>query len=75
MGEESPRNSILNSKRISSPRDPRSPNQPSISYNPHGLTSKRTDPVSTSGMIEFPLRAMLDCLYVFECYGLRAQSM
>jgi hypothetical protein len=27
MGEESPCNSILNSKRISSPRDPRSPNQ------------------------------------------------
>jgi hypothetical protein len=28
MEEESPCNSILNSKRISSPRDPRSPNQP-----------------------------------------------
>jgi hypothetical protein len=35
MGEESPYNSILNSKRISSPRDPRSPNQPLVVLNIH----------------------------------------
>jgi hypothetical protein len=41
MGEEFPCNSILNSKRISFPRDPRSPNQPLAG-------SKKTMPFASS---------------------------
>ncbi|ONM26445.1 hypothetical protein Zm00014a_010837 [Zea mays] len=52
MGEKSPCNSILNSKRISSPRDPRSPNQPSVSTPPlrrQQLRGARQSPLRQNG--------------------------